>query len=65
VLGLGPPALPIERVTVELLRDRISRGVNDPLIRERVGRLAPLVAARNGVYRAVETIEGLRLTDTP
>jgi len=62
-LGLGPPALLIERVTVELLRDRISRAVNDPLIREQVNRLAPLVGARNGVTAAVEHIEALRLCD--
>jgi vancomycin aglycone glucosyltransferase len=61
VLGLGPPALPIERVTLERLCDRICRSVNDPLIRERVDRLAPLVAARNGVSKAVEMIEALYL----
>jgi vancomycin aglycone glucosyltransferase len=65
VLGLGPPALPIERVTVERLRDRMSRGVNDPFIQERVNRLAPLVTARNGVTAAVEKIEALRLSDRP
>jgi vancomycin aglycone glucosyltransferase len=65
VLGLGPPALPIERVTVELLCDRMSRGVNDPFIQERVNRLAPLVRARNGVTAAVEKIEALRLSDRP
>jgi UDP:flavonoid glycosyltransferase YjiC (YdhE family) len=59
VLGLGPRALPIERLTVDALRDRISRSVNDPLIRERVNRLAPLVAARNGVTAAVEHLEAL------
>jgi vancomycin aglycone glucosyltransferase len=63
VLGLGPPSLSIERVTVELLSDRFSRAVNDSLIRERVTRLAPLVAARNGVTAAVEKIEALRLSD--
>jgi vancomycin aglycone glucosyltransferase len=60
-LGLGPRALPIERVTVEVLGDRISRAVNDPLIRERVNRLAPAVAARNGVTAAVEHLEALRI----
>ena len=65
VLGLGPPALPIERVTVQLLCDRMSRGVNDPFIQERVNRLAPLVRARNGVTAAVEKIEALRLSDRP
>ena len=65
LLGLGPPALPIERVRVELLSDRISRSVNDPIIRERVDRLAPRVAARNGVATAVEMIEAMRLSDTP
>ena len=65
VLGLGPPALPIERVTVERLRDRMSRGVNDSFIQERVNRLAPLVTARNGVTAAVEKIEALRLSDRP
>ena len=59
VLGLGPPALPIGRVTVEVLRDRVSRAVNDPLIRERVNRLAPAVAARNGVTAAVQHLEAL------
>jgi vancomycin aglycone glucosyltransferase len=63
VLGLGPPALPIERVTVEVLRERIRRALNDPLIRERVKKLAPAVAARNGVSAAVEEIEALRLSD--
>jgi vancomycin aglycone glucosyltransferase len=65
VLGLGPPALPIERVTLELLCDRMSRALNDPHIQERVNRLAPLVAARNGVAAAVEKIEALRLSDRP
>jgi vancomycin aglycone glucosyltransferase len=60
VLGLGPPALPIERVTVDVLRDRISRAVNDPLIRDRVNALAPAITARNGVAAAVEEIEALR-----
>jgi vancomycin aglycone glucosyltransferase len=65
VLGLGPPALPIERATAAGLCDRISRGLNDPSIRERVERLAPLVAARNGVTAAVEKIEALRLSGRP
>jgi vancomycin aglycone glucosyltransferase len=60
VLGLGPPALPIERVTVAVLSNRISRAVNDPLFRERANRLAPAVAARNGLTAAVEEIETLR-----
>jgi vancomycin aglycone glucosyltransferase len=59
VLGLGPRALPIERLTVDALRDRIDRAVNDPLIRDRVNRLAPLVAARNGVTAAIEYLETL------
>jgi vancomycin aglycone glucosyltransferase len=59
VLGLGPRALPIERLTVDALRDRISRAVNDPLIRDRVNRLAPLVAARNGVTAAADYLETL------
>jgi vancomycin aglycone glucosyltransferase len=63
VLGLGPRALPVERVTAEALCDRISRAVNDPLIRERVNRLAPLVAARNGATAAVEHLEALRQSD--
>jgi vancomycin aglycone glucosyltransferase len=57
VLGLGPRALPIEMVTLDALRDRISVAVNDPLIREKVSRLAPLVAARNGVTAAIEMLE--------
>jgi vancomycin aglycone glucosyltransferase len=65
VLGLGPPALPIDRVTVALLRDRMSRSVNDPFIQERVKKLAPLVTARNGVAAAVEKLEALRLSDRP
>jgi vancomycin aglycone glucosyltransferase len=66
VLGLGPPALPIERVTAAAFRDRISRALNDPLIRERVNRLAPLVAARNGVTAAIEQLEGINeLGQTP
>jgi vancomycin aglycone glucosyltransferase len=63
VLGLGPRALPIERVTADELCDRISLAVSDPLIRERANRLAPAVAARNGVASAVEQLEALRLTD--
>jgi UDP:flavonoid glycosyltransferase YjiC (YdhE family) len=65
VLGLGPPALPIERVTVEVLCDRINRAISDPLIRERVNRLAPAVAARNGVTAAVERLEALPLSVRP
>ena len=60
VLGLGPPALPIERVTVEVLRERIGRAINDPLIRDQVTRLGPAVAARNGVAAAVKEIEASR-----
>jgi vancomycin aglycone glucosyltransferase len=59
VLGLGPPALPIERVTVEVLRERISRAINDPVIRDRVKKLGPAIAARNGVAAAVQEIEAL------
>jgi len=62
-LGLGPPALPVERVTAEVLSDRIRRAINDPLIQERVNRLAPLIAARNGVTAAVKHLEALRLSD--
>jgi vancomycin aglycone glucosyltransferase len=65
VLGLGPPALPVERVTVEVLSNRISRAVNDPLIRERVNKLGPAVAARNGLTAAVEEIETLRQSHRP
>jgi vancomycin aglycone glucosyltransferase len=57
VLGLGPRALPVELATCDVLSDRISRAVSDPLIRERVNRLAPAVAARNGVTTAVEHLE--------
>jgi vancomycin aglycone glucosyltransferase len=60
VLGLGPPALPVERATVEALSNRLSRAVNDPLIRERVDSLAPAIAARNGLITAVKEIEALR-----
>jgi vancomycin aglycone glucosyltransferase len=59
VLGLGPPALPIDQVSVEALSNRISRAVNDPVIRERVDELAPAVAARNGATAAVEHLEVL------
>jgi vancomycin aglycone glucosyltransferase len=62
-LGLGPRALPVELVTADVLSDRISRAVSDPLIRERVNRLAPVVAARNGVTTAVEHLEAIRLSD--
>jgi len=62
-LGLGPQALPVELVTADALCDRISRAVSDPLIRERVNRLAPGVAARNGVAMAVEHLEVLRIAD--
>jgi vancomycin aglycone glucosyltransferase len=60
-LKLGPRALSVEKVTAELLTDRISVAVNDPSIRERVNRLAPLVAARNGVTAAAEYLEALQL----
>jgi vancomycin aglycone glucosyltransferase len=63
VLGLGPPALPVERVTADELCERISRAVSDPLIREPVNRLSPAIAARNGVTAAVEHLEALRLSD--
>jgi vancomycin aglycone glucosyltransferase len=58
-LGLGPRALPVELVTADLLADRISRAVSDPLIREQVNRLAPTVAARNGVTSGVEHLKAL------
>ena len=62
VLGLGPRALPVEQVTALMLSERIGRAINDPLIRERVNRLAPAVAARNGVTTGVEHLEALRGT---
>jgi vancomycin aglycone glucosyltransferase len=62
-LGLGPRTLPVDRVTADELCDRISRAVSDPMIRERVNKLAPAVAARNGVTTAVEHLEALRLSD--
>jgi UDP:flavonoid glycosyltransferase YjiC (YdhE family) len=62
LLGLGPRGLPIERVTIAALCERISRGVSDPSIRDRANKLGPLVAARNGVTDAVEKIEALRLS---
>jgi vancomycin aglycone glucosyltransferase len=61
VMKLGPRALSVEKVTTEVLTDRISVAVNDPSIRERVNRLAPLVAARNGVTAAAEYLEALQL----
>ena len=54
--------MPVEQVTADVLSDRISRAVNDALIRERVNRLAPAVAARNGVTVGVEHLEALRRT---
>jgi vancomycin aglycone glucosyltransferase len=63
VLGLGPRALPVELATADALCDRIRSAVSDPLIRERVKRLAPSVAARNGVTTAVEHLEALRLSN--
>jgi vancomycin aglycone glucosyltransferase len=59
VMGLGPRALPIERVTTDLLSERINHAINDPLIRERVNRFVPAAAARNGVNAAVEHLETL------
>jgi vancomycin aglycone glucosyltransferase len=59
LMGLGPPALPVERVTVDLLSNRLSRGVNDPWIRARVNVLGPAIAARSGVTAAVAAIEAL------
>jgi sterol 3beta-glucosyltransferase len=59
LMGLGPPALPVERVTADLLSNRLSRGVNDPWIRARVNELGPAIAARSGVTAAVAAIEAL------
>jgi vancomycin aglycone glucosyltransferase len=64
VLGLGPRALPVERVTADGLCERISRAVSDPLILERVNRLALAVAARNGVTAAVEHLEAAAIGQT-
>ena len=60
-LGLGPRALSVELVSADVLSDCISRAVNDPKIRERVNRLAPAVAARNGVSKAALHLETLRI----
>ena len=59
-LGLGPRALPLEMVTVHALCERISLAVDNSLIRERVNKLAPAIAVRNGVATAVEYLEALR-----
>jgi vancomycin aglycone glucosyltransferase len=58
-LGLGPRALPINVATADLLSDRIKRAIDDPLMQERVTSLAPVVAARNGVTKAVSILEAL------
>ncbi len=43
----------------DTMAGRIRRALNDPLIRERVNKLAPVVAARNGVTAAAEHLEAL------
>jgi vancomycin aglycone glucosyltransferase len=58
-LGLGPPAVPIQRVTAEVLRNRIDRAVNDHLIQDQANKFAPAIAARNGVTAAALYLEAL------
>jgi vancomycin aglycone glucosyltransferase len=56
-LGLGPRAIPVQRVTARALGHRVQSAVNDPAFLERALRLAPAIAARNGADAAVEHLE--------
>lgn len=58
-LGLGPRAIPAERATASTLAGRVRSAVHEAGYRERASRLAPAIAARNGVGDAVDHLERL------
>jgi vancomycin aglycone glucosyltransferase len=58
-LGLGPPSLPVELVTADVLTERLDRALNDREIRGRASACGPVIASRNGVAAAVDYLEEL------
>ncbi len=57
-LGVGPRPLPFKRLTVDRLAAAISGAAADEDMRQRAAGLGRLLAAEDGVSRAVELIEG-------
>jgi UDP:flavonoid glycosyltransferase YjiC (YdhE family) len=58
VLGLGPPSMPIERVTPAALAERIHLVLRDGRFRERARQIGTRVAMRDGTAAGVEYLEG-------
>jgi vancomycin aglycone glucosyltransferase len=56
-LGIGPPAIPVDLVTADVLAERVEAAVADPSIRSRAAALAPGIRARNGAADAVPHLE--------
>ena len=58
-LGLGPRSLPVDRVSIERLANRMAAALNDRRFRENARRVGARVAARNGIVSAVDLLERL------
>ncbi|MFF5207937.1 glycosyltransferase [Streptosporangium sp. NPDC000396] len=56
LLGAGPAPLPVRRVTVEALAERVALAVRDRGIRAAAARLGELLRAEDGVGRACEVL---------
>jgi MGT family glycosyltransferase len=55
--GVGR-SIPVERLTVERLRDAVRLVLSEPAYRERAGRLRSSIEAADGLNRAADVIEG-------
>jgi vancomycin aglycone glucosyltransferase len=61
-LGLGPPGLPVDLITADILSDRIDAAAGDPGIRRRAAAFERTIAGRNGAADAVVLLEELVAT---
>jgi sterol 3beta-glucosyltransferase len=55
-LGVGPPAIPRNRLSVERLEQRIRQAVSDASMRERAAAIGEKLRAEDGVSRTVEHV---------
>jgi vancomycin aglycone glucosyltransferase len=58
-LGLGPPAMPVQLVTADILSARLDTALHDARVRDRAAGLGRQIAGRNGVEAAVDYLEAL------
>ena len=60
-LGVGPQAIPRKQLSAERLAQAIQTAVTDPAMRQRAADLGATIRAEDGIARAVEIIQTLKL----